>query len=97
MAAFLVSRIIVRDPAKFQEYAKVAGATFAAHGGKLALRGVSAKALIGDIESHVTGIVEFPNLAAIDAWFNSPEYQVHAELRDAIGEAEFIAYEGPEE
>jgi len=96
MTAFFVSRITVNDPAKMQEYAQATGPTIAEHGGKLVLRGASAKTLIGDeAGKHMTSIVEFPDLKAVDTWFNSPQYQAHAELRVQAGEMQFVAYEAP--
>ena len=96
MTAFFVSRITVNDPTKMQEYAQATGPTIAEHGGKLVLRGASAKTLIGDeAGKHMTSIVEFPDINALDTWFNSPEYQEHAELRDQAGKMQFVAYESP--
>ncbi len=96
MTAFFVSRIKVSDPAKMKEYAQAAGATVGAHGGKLVLRGDFAKTLIGEsADNHITAIVEFPDLATLDVWFNSPEYQSLNALRDSAGEMQFVAYEVP--
>ena len=96
MTAFFVSRINVRDPAKLQAYAEAAGPTISAYGGKLALRGVYAKTLLGEDQGkHVTSIVEFPDIATLESWFTSPEYQAHSALRDSVGEMQFVAYEAP--
>jgi uncharacterized protein (DUF1330 family) len=96
MTAFFVSRIKVSDPAKMQEYAQATGPTIGAHGGKLVLRGAFAKTLIGEnAGKHMTSIVEIPDIAALDTWFNSPEYQAHSALRDSAGEMQFVAYEVP--
>lgn len=96
MNAFFVSRIRVKDPAKMKEYAQATGPTIAAHGGRLAVRGAVAKALLGEADDHqVTSVVTFPDMAAIEAWFTSPEYVQHTALRDAAGDMQFIAYEVP--
>ena len=96
MTAFFVSRITVSDPAKLQTYAQAAGPTISAYGGKLALRGVYARTLIGEDQGkHVTSVVEFPDITALETWFNSPEYQAHSPLRESVGEMQFVAYEAP--
>ncbi|SDZ39996.1 Uncharacterized conserved protein, DUF1330 family [Jannaschia faecimaris] len=96
MTAFFVSRIKVNDPTKMQEYAAATGPTIAAHGGKLVLRGASSATLIGDeAKQHMTSVVQFPDLDALNAWFNSPDYQQHARLRDEAGEMQFVSYQAP--
>ena len=96
MNAFFVSRIWVKDPVKMKEYAQATGPTIAAFGGKLAVRGTTPKILLGDVENHqVTSVVTFPDLAAIQAWFTSPEYLQHSALREAAGDMQFVAYEVP--
>lgn len=94
MNAFFVSRIRVKDPAKMKEYAEATGPTIAVHGGKLSVRGALAKTLLGEAEDHqVTSVVAFPDLAAIEAWFTSPEYRQHSALRDEAADMQFIAYQ----
>lgn len=96
MTAFFVSRIKVKDSAKMQEYAAATGPTIAAFGGTLVLRGGAIRTLIGDdAGQHVTSIVRFPNIEALTAWFESPEYQKYATLRDEAGEMQFVAYQVP--
>lgn len=96
MTAFFVSRIKVSDLTKMQEYAAATGPTIAAHGGALVLRGASTATLIGeDAGSHMTSIVQFPSMEALNAWFNSPAYQEHATLRAEAGEMQFVAYQAP--
>ncbi|MFS4583496.1 DUF1330 domain-containing protein [Phaeobacter sp. C3_T13_0] len=94
MNAFLVSRIRVKDPAKMQEYAQAAGPTIASYGGQLVVRGTFAKPLLGEADDHqATTIIQFPDLAAIDACFSSPEYQALTALREAAGDMQLLAYE----
>lgn len=96
MTAFFVSRIAVKDPAKMQEYAAATGPTIAAHSGALVLRGGAITTLIGEnAGEHMTSVVQFPDIDALSAWFNSPEYQQHAALRDQAGEMQFVAYQAP--
>ncbi|WP_162917295.1 DUF1330 domain-containing protein [Dongia deserti] len=93
MSAFLVSRIKVRDPAQMKAYGAAAAPTVAAHGGEVLARGNFAEALLGTGAPHATGVIRFPDLAAIHAWFGSPEYRALTDLREAAGEMEFLVYE----
>lgn len=96
MTAFFVARIKVRNPEKMQAYSAAARPTFAAYGGSLVLRGTSEMTLVGNDDGpHMTAIFQFPDLSALNAWFNSPEYQQTIALRDEIGEVQFVAYEVP--
>jgi len=96
MTAFFVSRIEVKDAEKMQAYAAATGPTIAAHGGTLVLRGKAEKTLVGaDAGPHMTGVVQFPDMKALEDWFNSDEYQRHADLRDEAGDVQFVVYEAP--
>ena len=97
MTAFFVSRIEVKDTDKLQAYAAATGPTIGAHGGSLVLRGKSEKTLIGtEAGTHMTSVVQFPDMKALDDWFGSAEYQQHAELRDEAGDMQFVVYQAPE-
>ncbi|WP_394688569.1 DUF1330 domain-containing protein [Hoeflea sp.] len=96
MTAFFVSRIKVKDPVKMQDYAAATGPTIAGHKGALVLRGRAVQTLVGeDPGQHMTSVVQFPDIDALNAWFNSPEYQQHAGLRDEAGDMQFVVYEDP--
>ncbi len=96
MSAFFISRIRVKDPVKMKAYAEATGPTIAAHGGQLAVRGAIAKTLLGKADDHdVTSVVKFPDMAAIEAWFTSPDYTKHSALREAAGDMQFVAYDVP--
>lgn len=93
MTAVFVARIRVQDPDKMKAYVAAAAPTIAAHGGDVLVRGQFAAALLGAGAAHATAIMRFPSVAAIEGWFASPEYQALTTIRDAAGEAEFMAYE----
>lgn len=95
MPAFFVATVSVKDADKFQDYAQKAGATFAAHGGELVLRGKAEAALAGALAHHAVGIVRFPNLSALQAWFQSEAYQALIPLRDAAADMTIIIYSAP--
>jgi uncharacterized protein (DUF1330 family) len=92
MTAFFVASVAVKNPGKFQEYAQKAGATFSAHGGEVVLRGRAESALAGVLAHQAVGIVRFPSMAALTAWFHSPEYQALIPLRDEAADMALITY-----
>lgn len=94
MTAFFVASVAVKNPDKFQDYSQKAAATISAHGGEVILRGKAESALAGVLAHQAVGIVGFPSMAALTAWFNSPEYQAIVPLRDEAADMSIITYAG---
>lgn len=95
MSAFVVATSKIKDKAKFGEYGKAAAATLAAHGGALAKRGQYQAALAGDGEHNAVAVLEFPNIEALNAWFNSSEYQAVVPLRNEACDMTITSYVVP--
>lgn len=95
MTAFFVATVKVKDPQKFQEYAQRAAATFADHGGEIILRGKTESARAGSAGYGAIGIVKFPNMDALTAWFKSKEYQAIIPLRKKAADMTIVAYSVP--
>ena len=93
MTALFVARIRVQDPDKMKAYSAAVAPTIAAHGGEVLVRGRFAAALLGAGVAHMTAIMRFPSVDMIEGWLASPEYQALTAIRDAAGEAEFMAYD----
>jgi uncharacterized protein (DUF1330 family) len=93
MSALLVSRIRVRNPDQMRAYGAATVPTVAAHGGEVLVRGQFVDALLGEGSAHVTGIMRFPSVDAVQTWFDSAEYRALTDLRDAAGEMEFFVYQ----
>jgi uncharacterized protein (DUF1330 family) len=71
-------------PDVLKEYQTVTGAAVTRAGGQVLGRGKLAKALIG-AGGHRAGIVlRFPSIAAVEQWYNDPEYQKVLPLRQQI-------------
>jgi len=98
MAAFFIAMTKIKNPEKFQEYARRSGETFKKHGGEPVLRGKAKETLAGSMErAHDTvGIVRFPDLEALTAWFNSDAYQALVALRDEASDMTIASYEIPD-
>ena len=95
MTAFFVANVKIKDPQKFQEYAKKAGETFATYGGEPVLRGKVEEVLAGNAEHQAVGIVKFPDQEALTTWFNSDAYQAIVPLREEAAEMVIVTYTVP--
>ncbi|MBP7242178.1 DUF1330 domain-containing protein [Amaricoccus sp.] len=80
MPAYWIAHVVVTDEDAYGRYARLAGPAIAAHGGKFLARGGAHVQLEGrDRPRNV--VVEFPDIAAAEACYNSEAYQaalVHA-------------------
>ncbi|MDH5632577.1 MAG: DUF1330 domain-containing protein [Gammaproteobacteria bacterium] len=94
MAAYIVVRMKVDDPALLKAYQAATPAVIAQYKGRFIVRGGKTVTLEGPEESRRIVIIEFPTLADAEAFFHSPEYAEARKLRDDVSSAEFIAVEG---
>ena len=82
MPAYLIVEHIITDAAKFEQYRAHVGPLIAAHGGRYLTKGGSHKLPEGGHWSpQRVVIIEFPDTAALDAWYNDPQYKPLIALR----------------
>ncbi|MCR9127701.1 MAG: DUF1330 domain-containing protein [Rhodobacteraceae bacterium] len=93
MAAIVTATITLKDPEKMQEYAALAAPTVAAHGGTFLYRARMVKPLRGEAGHHMVAGLRFPDVAAAEAWWNSPEYNALHDLRDTAADVVFVLHE----
>ena len=95
MPAYLIAEHIITDAAAFDEYRTRAAPMIAAHGGRYLTKGGSHKLPEG---GHWTPervvIIEFPDVAAAKAWYESPAYQAVVGERLAVTEGRAVIVEG---
>jgi len=84
----------IHDPAAYETYRPLAGASIAAHGGRFIVRGGEAERLEGEGPAGRNVVVEFPSVAAAKAWYNSPEYQEALKIRLAASIGSLVIVEG---
>jgi uncharacterized protein (DUF1330 family) len=65
-----------------------------AAGGRYLARGGATEVLEGDRVPNRTVILEFPDLAAARAWYDSPAYREARDVREGAAIGSFIAVEG---
>ncbi len=75
MAVYAIADVEVKNPAGLAPYRAVVADTVAKYGGRFIIRGGATKLLDGGPEPKTIVVVEFPDAAALDKWYNSPEYQ----------------------
>ena len=85
MAAYWIGRAKFDDPEAFRGLAERAMPCFAAHGGKVLIRGGNHRVLDGKDDSRSHMVVEFPSLENAEACFASKEYQDIRAERNASG------------
>jgi uncharacterized protein (DUF1330 family) len=84
MAAYLVVEHTITDATKFEEYRTKVGPMIAKHGGRYLTKGGSHKLLETTRKPpDRVVIIEFPDIAALDGWYTSPEYQPLIALRQS--------------
>jgi len=84
MAAYLIAEHVITDATRFDEYRIRVAPTIARYGGRYLTRGGTHKFPEGGhwAPERVV-IIEFPDMPALEAWYNSPEYQPLIALRKA--------------
>jgi uncharacterized protein (DUF1330 family) len=97
MAVYIIAEHTITDAAKFEEYRTKVGPIIAKHGGRYITKPGSHVVL--EKENAVwqperVVIIEFPDKAALKAWYHSPEYQPLIALRQAAAKDMLIMLEG---
>lgn len=99
MPAYMIVTARIRDRDAFiSGYGKAAAKLVAQFGGRYVLRGPGAELLEGDFGAKDSGaasmvISEWPDKAAVHAFWNSPEYAEVKKLRDGIADVQVIVIE----
>jgi uncharacterized protein (DUF1330 family) len=83
MSAYVIGHMTVTNPDGYKEYVSGVPATLAAHGGEFVVRGGQTTVLEGDMPHARHVVIRFPDRAAAERWYNSPEYQEIVTIRFA--------------
>ena len=94
MSAIMISQVRITDPEAFQEYFAETQKVAANFNTEVLFRGKMTGALNGEPQPHqMIVIVKFPDMATIEAWHRSPEYQTLIPLREKGSEQLMVTYE----
>jgi uncharacterized protein (DUF1330 family) len=94
MSAYVIADVTVTDPALYDDYRRQVAATVQAHGGRFLARGGEIVPLEGGWDPKRVVILEFPDLAALQRWYGSPEYAPLIALRQRASTGRLIAIAG---
>lgn len=94
MAAYVIAEIVVRDAAGYDTYKAGVEATVTKHGGRFLVRGGAVTSYEGGWDPKRIVVLEFPTMAALDAWYNSADYKPLLEIRLKAADGRLIGVEG---
>lgn len=94
MAAYLIARIDVTDPDRYEEYKALAPAAIERFGGAYLVRGGAHETLEGDTEDRRLVVLEFADLDTARAFYHSPEYTEARAVREGAADGQFVIVEG---
>ena len=94
MPAYVVVNVTVRDPARYEEYKRLAFPTVGAYGGHYLARGAPVDLREGDWSPSRLVILEFPDLERARAWWSSPEYAPARAVRQSCADTQLVITEG---
>jgi uncharacterized protein (DUF1330 family) len=94
MSAYFIVEVEVTDPAAYEEYKPMAGASVAKHGGRFIVRGGKAELIEGSNPPKRVVVLEFDNLEAAKRWYNSADYKPALALRLRAAKSRVILVEG---
>lgn len=94
MAAYILVDCEVTDPAKYEDYKRLAQACVQRHGGRYLVRGGSAEVLEGGWAPHRLVVLEFPTLEQARAFHDSADYRAARAARDGAAQMNMVVVAG---
>ncbi|MCX7894003.1 MAG: DUF1330 domain-containing protein [Burkholderiales bacterium] len=94
MPAYLVAEHLIADAERFEAYRRKVAPMIERYGGRYLTRGGSHRVLDGAWHPTRAVIIEFPDMAALMRWYESPEYQPLIALRRGAGTDVLLAIDG---
>jgi uncharacterized protein (DUF1330 family) len=84
MPAYMILQNTVKDEAQYQKYAQAAWPLMVRFGAKLVARRAKVVVLEGKHDQRPVSMFEFPDIEAIHAFWNSPDYIPIKKLREGV-------------
>jgi uncharacterized protein (DUF1330 family) len=91
---YLIAEVQVTDPEAYKPYIPKAAQIVAQYGGQYLARGGKTESLEGAEPAGRVAIVQFPNMADLQKFWNSPEYREVAPIRRGASKSRFFVIEG---
>ena len=94
MTVYVIFDVEIRDMSKYQEFMTGVKPAIEQAGAKYLARGGSHKVHEGDWEPRRIVLIEFPSMAAWEAFYNGPTYQGLKRIRDESSSARLVSVVG---
>lgn len=94
MPAYVIAEIEVKDAAAYEAYKRDVGATVEKFAGRFVVRGGAVVPHEGGWNPQRVVVIEFPDMAMLEAWYHSTHYKPLLDLRLAATKSRLIAVEG---
>jgi uncharacterized protein (DUF1330 family) len=94
MAAYLFVNIEVKDSKAYAEYRSGVSPMIYKHGGEYLARGGTTELIEGDWTPARVVLLKFPDMNALKAFLDDPEYQPLKDLRVHAAETQMLAIQG---
>jgi uncharacterized protein (DUF1330 family) len=94
MPAYVIADTDIKDHKTYDEYKRQVLPIIAKFGGRFIVRGGPHEVLEGQWRPHRIVVIEFPDMTAIKAWYNSPEYAPLLAMRQPAATDHLVAVEG---
>ena len=94
MPAYIYANVEVTDPAAYEAYRAEVPALIAAHGGRYLARGGATTVLEGAGIPARQVILEFPDMAHLQAFYGSADYQRLVKIRQGASTGTLFAIDG---
>jgi len=94
MPAYIHAEVEVHDPVAYEDYRRQVAGVLAQYGGRFIMRAGAAELLEGDRAPQRQVILEFADMAALKAFYQSAEYAPLIALRQRVATARLVAVQG---
>ena len=94
MPAYIYANVEVTDTETYEAYRREVPAVIAAHGGRYLARGGKTVVLEGNGVPQRQVILEFPDMAHLQAFYTSPDYKRLIAIRQKASTGTLFAIEG---
>jgi uncharacterized protein (DUF1330 family) len=92
MPAYFIVQNTIKDEAQYQKYVQAVVPFIASFGGRLVARRAKVEVLEGEHDERPVVMFEFPNMEAIQSFWNSPDYVPIKKLREGIATLNIWAF-----
>lgn len=94
MPAYVIFDVEIRDAERYQAFMAQVKPALEAVGARYLARGGAHKVHEGDWQPRRIVLLEFPSVAAFEAFYEGPIYQGLKEIRDACSSARLVSVQG---